>query len=259
MQIKGHRNAVVQVGWSLSDEAIYSASADKTLGVWDSQTGKRLRRLSEHEAAVNALAIGRQNPHLLASVGNDNVCYTWDTRERSSSIMIQQQCPLTAVALLDERNNLFTGGLDNLIYMWDLRKTTSPTNTFSGHMDTPISFSIDNDGNFLLSNSFDFSIRHWDIRPYATGDRCTKVFYGATHGIDKSLIRCGWSPEGDYIGSGSADCQVYIWDTLTQTVKSCLPGHRGVVTEVAFHPTEPIIASSSIDKTIFVGGLSVSP
>jgi Prp8 binding protein len=32
-----------------------------------------------------------------------------------------------------------------------------------------------------------------------------------------------------------------------------LPGHSGCVNDVAFHPTEPIVASASNDKTIFLG------
>lgn len=34
-----------------------------------------------------------------------------------------------------------------------------------------------------------------------------------------------------------------------------LPGHRGAVLESCFHPTHPLIASCSLDKTIYVGEL----
>lgn len=35
-----------------------------------------------------------------------------------------------------------------------------------------------------------------------------------------------------------------------------LPGHKATVNEVVFHPVEPIIASASSDKTIFLGELA---
>jgi Prp8 binding protein len=34
-----------------------------------------------------------------------------------------------------------------------------------------------------------------------------------------------------------------------------LPGHTGSVNDCAFHPTQPIIASASSDKTLFLGEL----
>ena len=36
-----------------------------------------------------------------------------------------------------------------------------------------------------------------------------------------------------------------------------LPGHTGTVTEVCFHPNEPILASSSYDKNVFLGELEL--
>jgi Prp8 binding protein len=41
-------------------------------------------------------------------------------------------------------------------------------------------------------------------------------------------------------------------------VQYALPGHKGGVNEVVFHPKEPIIASASNDRTIFLGELADS-
>ena len=49
---------------------------------------------------------------------------------------------------------------------------------------------------------------------------------------------------------------VHIWDALTSAHVYYLPGHKGSVNEVTFHPKEPIIASCSSDKTIILGELS---
>ena len=37
------------------------------------------------------------------------------------------------------------------------------------------SLSLSPDGNSLLSNAMDNVIRNWDVKPYASGDRCEKV------------------------------------------------------------------------------------
>ena len=37
-----------------------------------------------------------------------------------------------------------------------------------------------------------------------------------------------------------------------------LPGHTGAVNDVDFHPVEPIIASCSSDKNIFLGEIAAA-
>jgi Prp8 binding protein len=230
-----------------------SGSSDKTIGVWDTLSGKRLLRLSEHESFINSISIGQQDQHRIASVGDDSVCYTWDDRSKKSVQMIQNRFPLTSVALLDERHLLFTGGIDNVITAWDVRKASAPAWTLNGHSETISSLKVDPEGSFLLSASMDNSLRIWDVRAYAPEQRCTKVIRGITNGIDRSLLRANWSPDGAFVGCGSSDRNVYIFDTLSGSIKHTLPGHNGTVTEVDFHPKQPIIASSGTDKRVFLG------
>jgi Prp8 binding protein len=253
--LKGHKNAVVQALWSHDDSQIVSGSSDTTLGVWDATSGKRLLKLAEHESFINAISLGQKDVHRIASVGDDSVSYLWDDRSKKSAQMIQQRYPLTSVALLDERNLLFTGGIDNIISAWDIRKTSAPAWTLKGHSETISSLCVDPEGSFLLSSSMDNTLRIWDVRAFAPDQRCIRIIGGVTHGIDKALIRCNWSSDGGLVASGSSDKNVYIFDSLSGSIKYCLPGHTGTVTEVDFHPKQPIVASASADKRIFLGEL----
>ena len=65
-----------------------------------------------------------------------------------------------------------------------------------GHCDTVTCLSLSPDGNFVLSNSMDNTVRMWDVRPFAPANRCLKAFVGAQHNFEKNLIRCCWSPQG---------------------------------------------------------------
>jgi len=99
----------------------------------------------------------------------------------------------------------------------------------------------------------DNTARMWDIRPFAEGNRQAKVFHGHQHNFEKILLKCSWSPDGSLVGVGSSNRFVYAYSTSTAQIKYKLPGHAGSVNEVVFHPEEPIIASCSSDKHIYLG------
>jgi len=122
-----------------------------------------------------------------------------------------------------------------------------------GHEDTVTGVRLSPDGSYLLTNAMDNTVRIWDVRPFVKGHRNIKIFQGIQHNYEKTLLRCAWSPDGSKISAGSADRFVYIWDTASRRILYKLPGHRGSVNEVDFHPKEPIVASCSNDQTIYLG------
>ena len=95
------------------------------------------------------------------------------------------------------------------------------------------------------------------MRPYAPQNRCIKIYSGHAHNFEKNLLKCSWSPDGKQVASGSADRNVFIWDANTRRILYKLPGHNGSVNEVVFHPKEPVIASCSHDKNLFLGEIEV--
>jgi Prp8 binding protein len=84
------------------------------------------------------------------------------------------------------------------------------------------------------------------------------VFTGHQHSFERNLLRCDWSPDGSRVTSGSGDRFVYIWETSNRQLAYALPGHKGSVNEVVFHPKEPIVASASSDRTLYLGELATS-
>lgn len=57
------------------------------------------------------------------------------------------------------------------------------------------------------------------------------------------------------ITAGSADRMVNVWEVASRKLLYKLPGHNGSVNDATFHPHEPIIASASSDKNLFLGEL----
>lgn len=42
--IKAHKNAILEIHWASDNSKLYTCSADKTAGVWDFETLKRVKK-----------------------------------------------------------------------------------------------------------------------------------------------------------------------------------------------------------------------
>lgn len=256
MVLRGHASAVLEVHWSTGEDYIFSASADKSTGVWDVPTGQRLKKCKGHLSFVNTCCPARRGPPILASGSDDCTVKLWDIRVKSHLHSIDTGFPVTAVCFSDQSDQVYAGGIDNTIKGYDIRmmkEATEPFITLEGHTDSITGLRLSPEGNYLLTNAMDNTVRIWDIRPYVEGHRNIKIFQGVQHNFEKTLLKCSWSADGTKVSAGSADRFVYVWDTATTRILYKLPGHRGTVNEVDFHPKEPIIGSASSDTTIYLG------
>lgn len=258
--LSGHRSAVMEVHWSADALQVFSASADKTLGVWDAESGRRLKKLTGHDGFVNGCCPTHASPHLLASASDDGTVKLWDTRGKTCTLTMPHSFQVTAVCFSADDNSVYSGSLDEIVRSWDIRKAESdPLLELSGHTGTITSLATSPDGSFLLSNAMDSTVRRWDVRPFAPGGdagRCTAVFKGARQNFEQRLLRCSWSADGEKVAAGSADGTACIWDASSAAMLYKLPGHTGTVNEVVFHPMEPVVASCSSDGTILVGEIA---
>lgn len=80
----GHKNAVLEVHWTPDGEELISCSPDKTVRVWDAETGTEVKRLQEHKDIVNSCCPARRGPPLVVSGGDDCQAKLWDLRARNS-------------------------------------------------------------------------------------------------------------------------------------------------------------------------------
>jgi len=257
--LRGHKNAVLDLHWSTDSTNMYSVSADKTCAVWDLMTCTKRRTLREHTSIVNSCHPARRGPELLVTASDDGTIKMWDVREKKSIWTIKHRAAVTSVSFNDNASKIFSAGLDETIHCWDLQ-TKKLDFSMSGHSETITAISLSADGNFLVSNSMDNTVKVWDVKPFVMNNspqgRCITTLTGVQHNYESNLLKCNWSPDGKRVVCGSADKFVYVWDVSSGNLLYRLPGHRGSVNEVAYHPKEPVIASCSSDKTIYLGEIS---
>lgn len=259
VNLKGHKNAVLQIQWSSNDSSeLYSCSADMTVCIWDIEYGKRIKKMSGHTGVVNSCNKSYNGNAYIISGADDGTTKVWDVRTRRCQKTFEHTYQILSVAMDRSSNRIFSASLDSTIRVYDLRRGEE-CEVLSGHEDSITSVAINNNGDTLLSFAMDNTLRLWDVQPFTTSDtsnKCTHILRGSTHNFEKNLIRGNWSIDDTKIICGSADRFVYIWDVQTQRLLYRLPGHTGSTNHVCFHPKEPIIASASSDKTVYLGELS---
>ncbi|KAL2915674.1 hypothetical protein HK105_204859 [Polyrhizophydium stewartii] len=254
--ITGHTGPIVQVQWSRDSARLFSASADASVAMWDAETGERVRRLKGHTGVVNSCSASRRGPELLASAADDSALLIWDLRQKAPVKTFKGMVPLTAVAFSLDGGTVLAGGIDGDIKAWDLRQD-AVSFTLESHEDVVTGLRLSPEGDRLVSNAMDNKVCIWDVKPFTiTPTRLIKTLQGAPHGFEKNLIRPCWSPDSQFVATGSGDRSVVVWDVSSESIVYKLPGHKGCVNDVDW--SDAILASASSDKTLFVGELNTS-
>nr|GAT44917.1 predicted protein [Mycena chlorophos] len=257
---------IIDLQWSLCSPTIYTVSADHTLITTDVTTGRRVRKIRAHREIVNAVdrtMAGGSGTELVVTGADDGIVKVWDGGEDGGKDPVAQfevGCPVTAVCWSADGASVYAAALDNEIHMYDLRKGTQ-LSTLTGHVDTPTSLALSPNGSFLLSPSFSSQVIIHDVRPFSPSpNRIHRVLTGAPAGFEHTLLRGAWSrsDDGARVAAGGADRMVCIWEVESSRVIYKLPGHKGTVTAVDFHPKEPIILTGSKDGTMLLGELDPS-
>jgi len=203
---------------------------------------------------------GGAGTELVATGSDDGTVKIWEGGHDGGKQAVgsfEIGCPVTSVCWSADGSNVYVGALDNEIHVYDLRKQ-SQVYSLSGHTDTPTSITLSPNGSFILSPSLSSQTVIHDVRPFSPSPtRVHRILMGAPAGFENTLLRGAWSKDdgGKRVAVGGADRTVCVWDVDSARVLYKLPGHKGTVTSVDFHPKEPIILTGSKDGTMLLGEL----
>ena len=75
-KLEGHTGSVIAVAYSLDGKTLASGSGDKTVKLWDSQSGGFLQTLKGHTSGVNAVAFSPDGKTLV-SASADTTIMIW--------------------------------------------------------------------------------------------------------------------------------------------------------------------------------------
>lgn len=221
-----------------TDSLIITASADKTVRIWNAETGELKKTLLGHSEGVNHLSYSFPAGKIVSADSREII--VWDIESGDSCFSILSEDSITSLSLSGVRYIMTTsGGVLKAYRITDGKKVLTKSdyyyvNSQGAHDDNYLYDGFDSDegriwGVFMGTSYYD--------DPYARG------------GHNAFVTDVAFSPDGRIIVSASNDSTIAIRNSRG-TVKRVLKGHMGSVTSVDFHPEGKFLASSSRDSTV---------
>ncbi|MBZ5624484.1 MAG: TIR domain-containing protein [Acidobacteriia bacterium] len=244
--LEGHSNAVLGVAVTADGKQVVSASGDKTLKVWDLETGRALRTLEGHSNSVKGVAVTADGKRAV-SASHDHTLKVWDLETGGALHTLKgHRDSVFGVAVTPDGKRAVSASEDNTLKVWDL-ETGGLLRTLEGHSWNVCGVAVTADGERAVSASGDKTLKVWDLE---TG--------GALHtlkGHRDSVYGVAVTPDGRRAVSASWDTTLKVWDLESGRALRTLKGHSALVYGVAVTADGERAVSASGDKTLKVWDL----
>jgi WD40 repeat protein/serine/threonine protein kinase len=197
-----HKAAVLALCMTANQKYAITASADKTLCVWQVETGRCLRSLTGHQAGVTSVCLTEDEAYVLSG-SEDGTARLWDiVTGRCRRTFTGHGGPITSLSLSADGRSALTASADRSMKLWDV-STGKCLHTFAQQADAVTSVCFSADGQFAVSASRDRTLRLWDIR--------SKQLAKTLEGHEDAVEAVSLSRDGRFILSGGADKNVRLW------------------------------------------------
>jgi hypothetical protein len=183
-----------------------SASWDRTLKVWDLETGRALRTLEGHSDSVSGVAVTPDGKWAV-SASWDNTLQVWDLETgRALRTLEGHSDSVRGVAVTPDGKRAVSASEDNTLKVWDL-ETGRALRTLAGHSDWVLGVAVTPDGKRAVSASSDKTLQVWDLE---TG-RALRTLEGHSDWV----LGVAVTPDGQRAVSASWDKTLQMWDLET--------------------------------------------
>jgi COMPASS component SWD3 len=237
-------NHTTDINWvAISPDGRYlvSGGADKTIMVWDVNTGKQLAKLNKHSTIIYALAVHPDGESFFSADANGCIkIWQWNWGQEIATLS-GHSGSIYALCISPDGKLLISGGADRTIRIWDLNSRQEIWN-IKGHSHSIRSLAISPNGHYLVSGS-DQRIKIWDMQ--TRGELFS--FYGHGDWV-RSIV---FSPNSKtFLTAG--DQNIKVWDLASGKKILSFRGHAEAIRSLALSVDGQILVSGGADNTVKV-------
>jgi WD40 repeat protein len=283
--LAGHTAENRDVAFHPRGDLLASCARDGVIRLWNIPSGNEMLALRGHEGPVNTLAFHPAG-NLLVSGGEDWTLRGWDpTTGEARFVLRGHPSPVYSVAFTPAGDRLLSGDMAMNLRLWD-DLGERDVRTLASHGDRVRSVAHSRAGNLLVSGAADSKVVLHDARTgqvlksfrtanYVAGvtlspdgkqiaaidDKRIVHLWDAETGNELATFpgdtndvsgtgRIAFSPDGKLLAAPSGAKRIKVWEVATRKERFTFEGHGNWVEGMAFHPTLPLLASSSQDETV---------
>lgn len=119
--LSGHKGAILDLHFSTDGDYMFTASTVKSVMMWDSHTGAKIKKYKGHLGIVNCVNPSRHST-LFCSGSDDCAIKLWDTRLRGMTTSFRDKYQITAVTFNESADQIVAAGIENVLKVYDLQK-----------------------------------------------------------------------------------------------------------------------------------------
>ena len=187
--LRGHTGFVESANFSPDERYIVSASRDKTLKIWDTQSWECIKTLEGHTGRVWSATFS-PNGKYIVSASSDNTIKIWDTKNWECIKTLEgHTSSVYSANFSTDGKYIVSASNDKTIKIWDT-KNWECIKTLEGHIYYVNTATFSPDGRYIVSAPRDNTIKIWDTTYWV----CVKTIE-----CESDVRDANFSPDGRQI------------------------------------------------------------
>jgi eukaryotic-like serine/threonine-protein kinase len=235
--VKAHADRVNALALPRTGKLFATTSSDGTTKLWETATGRELKTFPSRGGRRFNVALSADGSRLAVDAAKGVAIR--DTSSGETLRTLQLNGNFVASFAFSPDGRQFFCGTYGAVALSDL-STGRTIRTFQGGTAALRTFALSPDGRLLVAGRHDGVLKAWDVD---SGKELAD--FQQRHLVDK----LAFSFDGTRLVS-YGHALVMIWDPANGTMIQTLRGHASTVADVAFSPSENVVASAAWDSTV---------
>ncbi|MBO9308256.1 MAG: WD40 repeat domain-containing protein [Chloroflexi bacterium] len=241
--LSGHSEEVQQVAFSSDGAKLASASLDRTVGVWNVETGERLQTFGGARSGFCAVAFSPDNKLVAAATLDQDTIRLWEAESgRVAGILQGHRGQINALSFKADGKQLASGSSDQRVRIWDVEKGAE-LRALEDAKAQVNAVAYSPDGALLAVGSSNGNVLLYETESY----RILQTLQMQRANIGS----LAFSPDGKTLAVG-ASAKIFLWDVASGKNLASFDAHRGPIISLAFSADGRQIISGAADNAIRV-------